>query len=333
MENASPVLGVDVGGTKIALSLVTDDGKLLGSTRVNNHDRDPEDVLPELVRAGHTLLQEHGFATSGVRAIGIGSPSPMDFESGTILGPFNMPKWKNVPIRDFLAREFHAPAFFDNDANAAGLAAWIFGAGKGVRDMIYLTMSTGIGAGIIADGKLLRGKTNYGGEVGHMVIDVNGPVCNCGLRGCYEAFCGGKAIALRLQKDLADQPDSAIVRAAGGIVGNIDMRALEFAVRDGDSYACNVWDGMIERNAQAMGMLMNIFNPAVISLGTIAVSCGDLFMKPLLERIPRYAWPQMFSACTVQPSVLGAKIGEYSGAAVAFYFLYERGEWQLPWER
>lgn len=330
-EHLFPVMGFDIGGTKIAVCLGTSDGRLIDSTRVDNRDRNPDEVLPELVIAGKKLLSDNHLSAGDLRAIGIDSPSPMDFRNGVILEPCNMKQWKHVAIRDYLSREFGVEAFFDNDANAAGLAEWLFGAGRGAQDMMYLTMSTGIGAGIIAGGRLLRGKDNYGGEVGHMILDVNGPVCNCGLKGDYEAFCGGRAIAQRLQTALAGQPDSAIVRAAGGKVENIDMKALEIAVRAGDVYACQVWDEMIERNAQAMGMLMNIFNPEIIALGTIALHTGDLFMKPLLERVGKYSWKQMNSVCRITTSSLGGSIGEYSGIAVALYFLYERGDWRLPW--
>ncbi len=333
MKETFPVLGFDIGGTKIAVCLGTSDGQLIASSRVNNQDRKPEEVLPELVQAGKQLLADNNIPASALRAIGIGSPSPMDWKKGIILKPCNMKLWEYVPIRDYLAEAFGVETFFDNDANAAGTAEWLFGAGVNTANMLYLTMSTGIGAGIICNGKMLRGAGNYAGEVGHMILDVNGPVCNCGLHGDYEAFCGGKAIAQRLQAELADKPESAIMKAADGKVENIDMKALEIAVRASDPYACKIWDDMIERNAQAMGMLMNIFNPEVIALGTIALRTGDLFMKPLLERIGKYAWPQMRSACSVVTSKLGSKIGELSGIAVALYSLYERGDWQLPWKQ
>jgi len=333
MEKPFPVMGVDIGGTKIALCLSLSDGTLISSTRVSNHDRAPEDVLPELAAAGKKLLEDAKIGPGELRAIGIGSPSPMDWHKGIILGPFNMPQWKHVAIRDFFAETFGTEAFFDNDANAAGLAEWLFGAGQKTQNMLYLTMSTGIGAGIIVNGRMLRGKDNFGGEVGHMVLDPAGPVCTCGLHGDYEAYCGGKAIALRLQEELKDKPDSAIMKAADGKVENIDMKALEIAVRAGDAYACKIWNDMIERNAQAMGMLMNIFNPEIIALGTIAIRTGDLFMKPLLERVGKYSWPQMRSACSIVTSKLGGSVGELSGVAVALYSLYERGDWILPWEQ
>jgi len=323
-------MGFDIGGTKIAICLGTSDGKILDSTRVSNKDRDPDDVLPELVAAGKKLIEDNGI--SEIRAVGISAPSPMDFEKGIILEPCNMKLWKHVPICDYLSKAFGVPAYIDNDANAAGLAEWLFGAGQGADDMLYLTMSTGIGAGIIVNGRILRGKSYYGGEAGHIVLDLNGPECNCGMKGCYEAFCGGRAIAQRLQKELADKPDSAIMRATGGNAADIDMRALEIAVREGDAFACKFWDDMIERNAQAIGLLINIFNPGIVALGTIAVTCGDLFMKPLLERVPKYSWKQMNSVCEIKPCTLGRKIGEYSGVAAALYSMYERGEWELPWK-
>ncbi len=332
MNDTFPVLGFDIGGTKIAVCLAMSDGKILGSSRVSNQMRPPSDVLPELVTAGEKLLAEANLTKKELRAIGIGSPSPMDFEKGLICSPCNMKGWDNVPIRNYLAKAFDTEAFFDNDANGAGLAEWIFGAGKGQSDMLYLTMSTGIGGGIIAGGKLIRGATHLGGEVGHFCIDRKGPRCNCGLIGCYEAYCGGLAMANRIRQELAGKPDSAIVRFAGGDYDKIDALALEKAVRAGDEYAVKFWDDMCDRNAQAIGGLIGILNPGMIVLGTIAVAAGDLFMKPLMEKLPDYCWKQSLDKCRITVSGLGKKIGEYSGVAVALNFLYERGDWQLPWK-
>lgn len=332
MDKAFPVLGFDIGGTKIAVCLGTSDGKILGSTRVDNKNRAPELVLPELVQAGRRLLSEAKIAPSELKAIGIGSPAPMDFLKGMILTPPNMKTWRNVPIRDYLSKEFGVEAFFDNDANGGGLAEWLFGAGKGTQTMLYLTMSTGIGGGIIANGKLLRGKSFIAGEVGHIVIDVNGPKCNCGLTGCYEAFCGGRALAQRMQKELADKPESFIVKAVGGKLDDIDVGVLVKAVKAKDPYALALWDEMCKRNAQAIGLLINTFNPDMIVLGTIVVHTGSLFMDPFLKYLPTYCWKDAMEPCKICSSKLGAHIGEYSGIAIALNFLYERGEWQLPWK-
>ena len=166
-----PVLGFDIGGTKIAICLAMSDGTVLASGRVSNKMKKPDEVLPLVVAEGERLLAEAGLAKKDLRAVGISSPSPMDFDKGLICNPCNLNGWIDVPIRDYLGKAFETEAFFDNDANGAGLAEWFFGAGKGTQDMIYLTMSTGIGGGIIAGGKLLRGKHNLAGDVGHISID------------------------------------------------------------------------------------------------------------------------------------------------------------------
>ena len=244
MSNSFPVLGFDIGGTKIAVCLAMSDGKILASGRVDNRMRKPDEVLPDLVKEGKRLLKEAGIAGDQLRAIGIDSPSPMDFEKGLICSPCNMNGWDDVPIRDYLAKEFQTEAFFDNDANGAGLAEWIFGAGQGCKNMLYLTMSTGIGGGIICNGKLVRGSKYLAGEVGHFCLDPHGPKCNCGLTGCYEAFCGGLATANHIREELAKKPElSMITKLVEGDLSKIDNAVLEKAVRAGDDYAVRFWDG------------------------------------------------------------------------------------------
>lgn len=330
MSGKFPVLGFDIGGTKVAVCLATSDGKIIGHGRVDNKNRHPDEVLPEMVKVGRGLIADAGMKASDVVALGIGSPAPHDIPKGLITTPTNMKKWVNVPIRDYLRDSFGIEAYMENDANAGALAEWFFGAGKKVSNMIYLTMSTGIGGGIIANGHIVEGGSFYAGEVGHFCIDINGPECNCGMRGCYEAFCGGRAIAQRLQRELADKPDSAIVRHAGGNPDNIDMIAVEKAVRDGDAYACALWDGMCLRNAQAIGGLINILNPEMVVLGTLAWAAGDLFMEPLMRRLPDFCWKVPFETCRIIPSALRRQIGEYAGISVALNALYEQGRFQ-PW--
>ena len=228
MNKAFPVLGFDIGGTKIAICLAMSDGTVIATGRVDNKMKTPDEVLPQAVAEGERILASAGISKQELRAIGISSPSPMDFDKGLICNPCNLNGWIDVPIRDYLGKAFETEAFFDNDANGAGLAEWFFGAGKGTQDMIYLTMSTGIGGGIIAGGKLLRGKHNLAGEVGHISVDVNGLKCNCGLTGCYEAYCGGIAMANNLRRELADKPDSMIVQLAGGDYSKIRFTFQEY---------------------------------------------------------------------------------------------------------
>lgn len=328
MSYVFPVLGFDVGGTKIAVCLANSDGEILGSRRIQSRGRGPDDALSEMVEVGSELLRDAGIRREHLRAVGVGAPAPMDIPNGLLLAPTNMKNWIDVPIRDHFAEAFQVETFFDNDANAGALAEWFFGAGRGCLDLIYLTMSTGIGGGLVVNGHLVHGKGFLAGEMGHVTLDVNGPECPCGMRGCYEAFCGGVAVAKRLREAFADRLDHSIVKAAGGAVEDLDMIALAKAVKEGDPDAKTFWDGLAARHAQAIGGFINIFNPELIVLGTMAWANGALFMDPLMERLPDYCWKETLANCRVVPSELKKNIGEYSGVCVALNELYERGQWE-----
>ncbi len=325
-------IGFDIGGTKIAAALGTGDGKIISSKRIKSENRAPEDVLGEMVLAGNEMLKSNGFKSSDLTAIGIGAPGPMDIPKGTI-SPCNMKKWVNVPVRDYLSEKMGVKAYFDNDANAGVLAEWLFGAGKGCSHLIYLTMSTGIGGGIIANGHLVQGASFTAGEIGHMVLDPKGPVCNCGLRGCYEAFCGGRAISQRMQREIADQPDHPIIKYVDGKIEKLGYPALLEAVKDKNGYALDLWDEICMRNAQAIGILGNTFNPEMIVLGTIASHAKELLLDPINKHLPQFCWKEMIDAMKIQPTSLGNEIGEYSGICVALNGLFEEGKWQLPWNK
>ena len=182
---------------------------------------------------------------------------------------------------------------------------------------MYLTFSTGMGGGIICNGELVQGPTDMGGEVGHMVFDPNGPLCGCGHRGCWEAYVGGRRVAESLKEKIrAGGVKTSIVEKAGGIE-RINVEALLAAAREGDAFAVAEWDVFMERMAQGLGNLLMALNPEVVILGTIAIHAGDFAMKPILEKLPRYAWPWAINACTIAASSLGGKISSLAALAVA----------------
>ncbi len=329
MKDYFTVLGYDIGGTKLGVGLVRSDGKLLGQARIENKDTRPEEILPQMVSEGLRLITDSGLTKNDVRAIGISAPCPADIPNGILTAPTNNKLWRNVPVKKYLSEQLGIEAHFDNDANAGVLAEWFFGAGKGAKDVIYLTMSTGIGGGVITNGKLVQGASYHAGEIGHMVLTIDGPQCSCGLKGCYEAYCGGVAIAKRVQHELKNQPNHPIIKLAGGKLENIDLIAIEKAVRNGNDYAVALWDEICLRNAQAYGMLMNMLNPEKIILGTIAWAAGDLFMGPVLKNVSRFAWKETYEACEIVESKLRREIGYYAGAAVALNHLYETGEFKI----
>ncbi|MBE6366766.1 MAG: ROK family protein [Lentisphaerae bacterium] len=326
MSKKTYLLGFDIGGTKIGIGLGTADGELLQSRRIDNVNTDPAVILPQLVETARSEAAAANIALEDIAAFGISTPSPADIANGIITTPPNNPYWRNVPIKKYLEDNLKIRGCFENDANCAALAEWFFGAGKGCKDMIYLTMSTGIGAGIIAGGQLIQGKSFLAGEIGHSVLVPFGRQCNCGLKGCYEAYAGGRALAQRMQQELAGQPDHEMLKyAKDNQLEKIDLLALEQAARAGVEYAVKLWDEMCLRDAQAFGMLMNIFNPQRIVLGTLAYAAGDFFMEPVKKYLPNFAWPETLRDCELVPSALKREIGSYAGIAGALYELQKEG--------
>lgn len=328
MDNTIKILGIDIGGTKIAICLADSNGNVLGNTRISMQDS-YEDTLPQIVDAARTLLKELNVPESEIAGIGICAPGPLDLINGRLLKSPNM-KWDNVPLRDDLAKCFSAPVTMDNDANAGVLAEWFFGAAKGKKDVIYLTMSTGVGGGIVSGGKLVTGKGGNAGELGHMILDVNGPMCGCGNRGCLEAYCGGRSVQLRLQDMLRFRPDHAMFRLPGvdGKLENLSFQAVREGAKAGIPLAVEMWDEICMRLAQGIAVCMSTFNPEMIILGTSAYYAGDFMMEPVKRHLPRFAWECFRNDCTICLAGLGLKVGELAGASVALNGLYERGLWK-----
>lgn len=314
------VIGVDIGGTKIAVCLAGCQGNVLESVRIPS--RKYEQNLEEILQAAKLMLQKRNLRSEDLACCGISAPGPLDMENGRFLSTPNL-DWHDVPIRDDLSRGLGVKAVLENDANAGVLAEYYFGTAKGKNDAVYLTMSTGIGAGVISGGKLITGKDGIGTELGHVVLDIHGPQCNCGQRGCLEAYCGGRAMALRVREKLKDQPDHPMMRMAGvdGKLENLTYQTVRDAAKLGIPLAVEMWQENCLRLAQGIGMILTTFNPEIVVLGTSAYYAGDFLLKPVLELLPQFAWPEFRQSCEVCATKLGPKVGELAGASVAIYSL------------
>jgi glucokinase len=327
------VLGVDIGGTKLATVLATRDGRLLHKERrPTEADRGPEFGVARLISMLRCTVADVGDAGTEIAGIGVACGSPMDAEQGIILGPPNLQSWNPVPIVDILEREFGLYARLENDANAGALAEWRFGAGQGKRSVVYMTMGTGIGGGLVLDGRLYRGANGNAGEVGHMrVVPEGGPLCGCGKRGCLEAYCSGPSIARRAQEDLmraqeelgrthrapgnAPAAGAAILKLAGSVEA-VTAEHLFAAARQGDALA----ERLVDETAHLLGVgLANIIqalNPEAIVLGTIATEQGDFFLDRVRQTVRRETWPQLFEVVDILPSPLGSGVGDYGAISV-----------------
>jgi len=313
------LMGIDIGGTKTAVCVGNEQGELAASQRIAMRSGETvEAYLQRLAALCQAVLREAGLAASDLAAVGISAPGPMNVKQGLLIAPPNNPGWHDVAIVAHVTRLLGRPTFLNNDANACALAEMCFGSHKGRRNLIYLTFSTGMGGGIIVNGELVQGATDTGGEVGHQVLDPNGPLCGCGQRGCWEAYVGGRMVAERLKARLrGGKARTSMLEDVGGDIDKLSMRVLERAVRQGDPLALEEWDQLLERLAQGIGNLIMVLNPDVIVLGTIAIHARDLVMPPLKEKLKKYAWKWPREACEVIPSALGSRIGDLSTLAVA----------------
>ena len=314
---ATHVLGVDVGGTKLATVLATRSGEILHKVRrPTEADRGPNLGVARLVSMLRQNLAETQIVHEDIIGIGVACGSPMDAEQGIILGPPNLQSWNPVPIKAILETEFGLYTQLENDANAGALAEWLFGAGRGKRNVTYMTMGTGIGGGLILDGRLYRGANGNAGEVGHMrVVHQEGPACGCGKRGCLEAFCSGPSIARRTKEALAENMHSTILDLAGELDA-VSAEHLFAAARQGDALALRLVDETAYYMGIGLANIIQALNPEVVVLGTIATEQGDFFLDRVRRVVRQETWPQMSAVVEIRPSPLGSRVGDYGAISV-----------------
>jgi len=308
--------GIDIGGTKISVCLGNDQGKVYYSARIATQPLGgAKEGLPAIADLLRSLSREKKLDFA---AIGISSPGPISSKEGKMLKPPNLPGWENAELVHFFKEEFKKPVAMNNDANAAALAEYQFGSSQGVPNLVYLTCSTGMGGGAIANGHLVQGVSDTAAEVGHFVLDVNGPHCPCGQRGCFEAFCGGAALAKKMKEEIQKEKImTQILQEAEGNIDRIDAGCLIASVKKKDPYALKIWDEFILRLAQGIGTVLMNFNPEALILGTIAIHSGPLLLNPLQKLLPRFAWKENRNSCRIEISSLGDQISELSGLALA----------------
>jgi len=305
-------IGVDIGGTKVAAGIVGGDGRILRKARVPMVATGGEEQGLEAVAYAIQELLPH-ILEETVRGIGICSPGPLDPRSGVIINPPNVPCWRNFPLAARVRERFAVPVKVDNDANAAGLAEVLWGAARGYHNVFYATIGTGIGSGIILDGKILHGRTGAAGEAGHMGIDISGPRCPCGKKGCIEVLASGPAIGRRARQKLASCKSSKMLELAGGDPQAVNGEIVNRAVQLGDPVAREVIEETLDLLAYWLGNVIDYQEPDIIVMGG-GVSTT---LAPYLEEIRKRwignivnPWPEKV------PLVL-ARYGEEAGIAGA----------------
>jgi glucokinase len=311
-------LGIDLGGTKILTVVADKQGRMLSRDHSITPAKEGEQAVVKsiLESVGRALDQAH-ISPPDLTAIGVGAPGLSNPETGILFTSPNLPGWKDVPLRDIIEKELGRKAFLINDANAAAVGELYFGAGRGTRNFIYITVSTGIGGGIIIDGKIYTGSIGTAGELGHMVIDDEGPLCKCGNRGCWEALTSGTALAREARYRIQDGAKTSIPQLAGGDLEKINAEVIHKAAQAGDNLA----NELIARIAYYLGVglanLINIFNPEVIVIGGGLSNIGDMLLKPAFEEAGRRAFKPSYQAVRFARAELGRNSGALGAAAFA----------------
>ena len=264
----------------------------------------------------YETISQAGLEQKSISAIGVSCGGPLDTKTGIVYSPPNLPGWDAFPLKARLESEFKVAATIENDANASALAEYRFGGGREYDAILYMTMSTGIGGGIVINGKVYHGANDSAGEVGHQILLPDGPLCGCGKRGCLEALCSGPAIARRAKEAIQKESHTAILALADGSIEAVKSEHVLNAARQGDALALKLVDETAYYMGWGLANLVNVLNPDIILLGTIAIAAGDLLLDPIRKTVATFAMARPAEAVKIMPAQLGESLGDLAAIAL-----------------
>lgn len=304
--NRGYVVGIDFGATHLSLLLADLSTRILKEIEVKlDIKQGPEFCLAEADRQMRDMLANSGLTFKDVLAFGTGFPGPVVAEAGIVLSPPIMPGWDRYPIREMLEKQWETPVSVNNDAELGALGEWAAGAGRGERNLAYIKVGTGIGAGLLLDGQIYRGVTGSAGEIGHLTIEENGPLCSCGNHGCLEALAGGHAIALQAQEAVKAGARTQLSNIQP--VESITAREVSAAARRGDLLAQQILRQAGERIGVAIAGLVNLFNPGMVIMGGGVAQSGDILLEPIRQAVEKRSLPASTRVVRITTAMLGRR--------------------------
>jgi len=313
------LVGVDLGGTKIMAGVFSPGLKLIGTSKLSTKaSRGPSAVIDRVARCVQDAVDECDLDLKQVRAVGVGAPGSIDPEIGKVIFSPNMPGWENIALKKELEKRLDLPVFVENDCNVCTLGVYEAELGGKPRHLIGIFVGTGIGGGLIIDGKLFSGFNLTAGEVGHMVLEVNGPKCGCGNKGCFEALASRTAIFRRIQTAIKEGQKTLLTDMLGPNLDDLRSGDLRKAIRRGDKFVEKVVEEAAEYIGIAVGNLINVINPEVIVLGGgVLDALEDEMMAIIVETAKDYAMPGTAKGIEIIASKLGDEAGITGGAVLA----------------
>jgi glucokinase len=330
MPRKSPkfIVGVDLGGTNIVVGALSEDGsrEYAMRTEATRADQGADEVVDRMIRIIDTVIAETIAVTGSKReaclGIGIGAPGPLDRERGIVITTPNL-GWNNFPLRDVIGERVGLEATLDNDANCATLGEWWLGAAKGARNVVGMTIGTGIGGGLILNGRLYHGSSDVAGEIGHTTIDVTGRRCKCGNYGCLEAYASGPSIAERAREALAGDTTSMLHRMVDGQLDRLTAATVYDAAQKGDEIALDVVRETARFLGTGLANLLNVFNPDVVVIAGGVTKAGAALFEPMNREVRKRAFRAAVDACRIVPGALPGTAGVVGAVAT---FIQQRAE-------
>ena len=313
------LLGIDIGGTKCAIIYGKRDGdnvEITDKTRFATTSVD--DTIARILDELEVMMKKHGLTQDNTLAVGISCGGPLSSERGVVMSPPNLPGWDNIPICRLVTERTGIKANLQNDANACAIAEWKFGAGRGTRNMVFLTFGTGLGAGIIANGQIYAGTNDNGGEVGHIRLSEWGPV-GYGKAGSFEGFASGGGIAQMAKILLKEkfQMGEKVDWCTPETLDEVTAKLVAEQAAKGDPLARKVYDTSAMYLGRGLSIIIDILNPEVIVIGSIFARCEDMLRPGMQRVIDAEALPGAARVCKVVPAALGEAIGDYASLSVA----------------
>ena len=310
-------VGIDVGGTNIKIGLFDAELKLISKTSITtNADMGPEIVINNMADAVEKSIAEAGFSLEEIIAVGIGTPGPAKYSEGIIIRSTNMPKFKNVPICRMLNEKLGAPVVFDNDANVACWGEFAVGAGRDVEDMVFFTLGTGIGGGIVSSGELIHGCDENGAELGHMIIYPDGRKCNCGQKGCVEAYGSADSTARRATEAIEVGAESSLKKVLDE-KGKITSKDVYEHLAGGDALAKEITDGTAKALAITCINMLHTTEPKRIVFAGGMIAAGDVLLNRIKDFFNEHIWTLKEETVEICFATLGEDAGIIGAAALA----------------
>ena len=302
-------IGIDLGGTNIAVGAVSETGSILAEASAKTLPARPwRDVVRDMAACVQKAIGKARLAEDEVTSIGIGIPGVAEEKTGVVFNCTNL-GWINIPLREEMQKYFHVPVLIDNDANAAALAESVAGVSAGCKSSIMLTLGTGVGGGVVIDGKPWTGAHSRAGEIGHMILVPDGVPCSCGKSGCVERYCSGTALIRSAKQECCNFPATLILQKAGGNIEKINAKMVIDAAKEGDASALRVFNTFAKYLAMTINNLIWFFDPDMVVIGGGISYAGDFLLNAVSELIPRH---QMGKALPIPPIRL-ARLGNEAG--------------------